>query len=94
MLSAISAEVACNPELGTAFRQEFLAGLQAQLQTIVRRGVDRGELPETTDVELLAAVGPGLLHHHRVMTGEPMDERLARRIVDQFFPKRRRSTGQ
>jgi AcrR family transcriptional regulator len=87
LLAAVSAEVGCNPELSEAFRKEFLGGLQARLRTIVQRGVDRGELPPSTDIDLLAAVGPALFHLTRLVTGEPIDERLVRRIVDQFFTK-------
>jgi AcrR family transcriptional regulator len=91
VLSAIGAEVACNAELAEAFRTVFLGGLHAQLRTIVQRGVDRGELPPSTDVEMLAAVGPAVFHHQRLLTGGSLDERTVRRIVDQFYPKPSRS---
>jgi AcrR family transcriptional regulator len=87
VMSVVSSEAACNPELASAFRKEFLGTFRTQLEAIVQRGVDRGELPAGTDVELLAGVGPALVHQNRLMTGQPMDERFVRRVVDQFFPK-------
>jgi AcrR family transcriptional regulator len=87
VFTVVSSEAACNPELAVAFRKEFLSGLDESLRMIVQRGVDRGELPPQTDVELVAALGPALVHHHRMTTGQPMDERFVRRIIDQFFPK-------
>ena len=47
--------------------------------------VDRGELPATTDVELLANVGPALLMHELVF-GRKVTRDLADRIVTQFLP--------
>jgi AcrR family transcriptional regulator len=91
VMSVVSAEASCNPELAAAFRQEVLGSFKTQLEAIVQRGMDRGELPAGTDVELLAGVGPALVHQHRLMTGEHMDERFVRRVVDQFYPKPARS---
>jgi AcrR family transcriptional regulator len=90
VVSAVGQEVASNPELADALRHEILPVLMDPVRTIIQRGIDRGELPPSTDVELLMAVGPALMHHRRLATGQPMDERFARRIVEQFFPRTRR----
>jgi AcrR family transcriptional regulator len=90
VLSAVSHEVANNPELADAVRHEILPVLMDPVRAIIQRGVERGELPPSTDVELLMAVGPALMHHRRLASGHPLDERFARRIVEQFFPRTRR----
>ena len=87
VLSAVGHEVASNAELAKAVRQEILPVLWKPVATIIQRGIDRGELPPSTDVDLVMAVGPALVHHRRMTTGQPADERYARRIVEQFFPR-------
>src|SRR5918911_4826049 len=44
-LSAVSGEIASNPELRTAWRRGLAGALTGSLRTIVSRAVDRGELP-------------------------------------------------
>ena len=84
-IAALASEILANRELADAFRQKLVGGLTSGFRTIVERAVGRGELPAATDVELVAALPMALVHHHRLLTGEPADEGLAKRIVDQFF---------
>lgn len=84
-LQAVASEVMVNPELATEFRRHVAEGLLAGFRTIVGRAVERGELPPGTDVELLAMLPLALLHHLRLLAGEPFDERQAKRIADQFY---------
>ncbi len=87
VIAAVGQEVATNEELAKALRQEIFPVLSTPVAAIIRRGVERGELSPSTDVELLLAVVPALMHHRRMTTGQRPDERFARRIVEQFFPK-------
>jgi AcrR family transcriptional regulator len=85
LMAVFSAERIRHPELGEAFDRQFVAERRAHLRRIIQRGVDTGDLPATTDVELLAAVGPAILtyelNHRRRLRAD-----LADRIVAQFFP--------
>jgi AcrR family transcriptional regulator len=83
-LQAVASEVLVNPELRAEFRHQVAEGLLAGFRVIVGRAVARGELPPGTDVELLAMLPLALLHQLR-LAGEPVDERQAKRIADQFF---------
>ncbi|HZC52474.1 MAG TPA: TetR/AcrR family transcriptional regulator [Mycobacterium sp.] len=91
---AWASEFLANPELKHVLRQKLGTGLTSGFRTIIERAVERGELSPRTDVELLATLPMALIHHHHALTGEPADEGLAKRIVDQFFspagPPRRR----
>jgi AcrR family transcriptional regulator len=84
-LQAVASEVMVNQELAAEFRRRVAGGLLAGFRTIVGRAVERGELPPETDVELLAMLPLALVHHLRLLGGEPVDERQAKRIADQFF---------
>jgi AcrR family transcriptional regulator len=82
---AWTSEVLANAELKDFFRKQLGTGLTFGFRTIVERAVERGELRPDTDVELMAALPIALVHQNYVVTGEPADEGLVRRIVDQFF---------
>jgi AcrR family transcriptional regulator len=84
-IAALASEILANRELAEAFRRKLVSVLTAGFAAIVERAVARGELPASTDVELVAELPMALIHYHRVITGEPADEGLAKRIADQFF---------
>jgi hypothetical protein len=55
------------------------------MRTILLRAVARGELPATTDVELLSLVPLTVFQQWRLgHEGDP-DDTVVERIVDQFF---------
>ncbi|MFF2198790.1 TetR/AcrR family transcriptional regulator [Streptomyces sp. NPDC058157] len=76
--------------LGTVREQGALeegrrAYWQARLEraeVLVRRGVDRGELAEGTDPHLLVEAITGPLLARVLLTGEPLDDTLAARLID------------
>lgn len=82
---AWASEVLSNVDLKQVFRERLGADLTSGFRTIVERAVERSELAPGTDVELMANLPMALIHEHRVLTGQPADEALARRIADQFF---------
>jgi AcrR family transcriptional regulator len=84
-LSAVSGEIASNPDLRDAFHRSVAGTLLACVRTMVERAVARGELPPSSDVDLLAMLPQAYLQHwHLVDEGRPDDAAVAR-IVDQFF---------
>jgi AcrR family transcriptional regulator len=85
LMSAFTAERIRHPELAATFDRQFVENRRAHLRRIVQDAVDRGDLPTTTDVELLANVGPALLMHELVF-GREVTRDLADRIVTQFLP--------
>jgi AcrR family transcriptional regulator len=97
--AALSDALTSDPELGERCRDTLLAGMSANFQTIVARGVQRGELPQATDVELLANVIPALIRYQHGATGKPLDDAFIARLADQFFastaprPRGRRPRG-
>jgi AcrR family transcriptional regulator len=85
LISAFTSERIRHPELAAEFDRQFVEQRRAHLRRIVKGAVDRGDLPATTDVELVANVGPALLLHELVFGGRMLRSDLADRIVDQFL---------
>jgi len=84
-LSAVSGEIASNPELRVAWRRGMAATFTGCLRTIVSRAIERGELPADSDVELLSLLPLSLLQTWRQEHDERPDESVVQRIVAQFY---------
>ena len=84
-LPAVAGEASSNPEMREAFRRGVAPALVNSVRTIVRRAVDRGELPPTADVELLSVLPMALLQQLRLIHDQRPGEETADRIVAQFY---------
>jgi AcrR family transcriptional regulator len=84
-LSAVSGEIASNPELRKAWHRGLAGMLTGCMRTIVTRALDRGELPADSDVELLSSLPLSLLQNWRLEHQQDPDEMVVDRIVAQFY---------
>lgn len=84
-LAAVSGEIATNPELREAWHRGLAGTLAACMRTILLQAVARGELPATTDVELLSLVPLTVFQQWRLAHEGDPDDTVVERIVDQFF---------
>jgi AcrR family transcriptional regulator len=71
-----------DPELARTVREGFLAGRRAGLRSVLERGVARGELTADMDFELALDVLGGPLFYRLLVTGGPIDERLAHGVAE------------
>ncbi|BBX61732.1 putative transcriptional regulator, TetR family protein [Mycobacterium saskatchewanense] len=69
-------------ELARTFRARYLHDQQVRDQKPFVRAVARGELSPETDVASLAEWLMGPVHYRVLVTGEPVDDAFADRIVD------------
>jgi AcrR family transcriptional regulator len=74
--------MAQKPELAKTVREGFLASRRAALSEVLRRGVQREDLRPDLDVELALDVLGGPLFYRLLITGGPIDERLAEGVAD------------
>jgi AcrR family transcriptional regulator len=75
------AQAARDPALADALRSRLLAPRRAALIHMIDRGVARGELPANIDRPVLADLLVGPLYHRALVSGEPVNHDVARRIV-------------
>jgi AcrR family transcriptional regulator len=69
------------PELDAGYRR-FLADRKARTREVLRRGIDRGELPPDTDVAVMSSMLVGPIFHRLMITQEPMNEAFVDALVD------------
>lgn len=73
-----------NPELARA-HEAFVAGRRDITIGVIRRGVERGELPSNTDPTVIADLITGALFLRVFVTGQPVTRRYLDSLVDQVL---------
>jgi AcrR family transcriptional regulator len=69
-------------ELARLVREGFLARRRVALRAVLDRGIDRGDLRRDLDIDLALDVLGGPLFYRLLITGGPIDDRLADGIVE------------
>jgi AcrR family transcriptional regulator len=69
-------------ELSRAVREGFLTERRSALRAVLERGVERGDLDPALDFELALDVLGGPLFYRLLITGGPIDRRLAEGVVE------------
>jgi len=86
-----------DPELARAVREGFLAGRRVALAEVLTRAVGRGDLRGDLELELALDLLAGPLFYRLLVTGGPIDDALARGVVDLllrgFAPTSRKETS-
>lgn len=72
-------------DFAEAFRRDVVGPKAAVARTIFERARERGQIPETADVDLLAPALAGIVLHRTYLLGEPPDEALITRVIDQII---------
>jgi len=69
------------PELDDRYR-EFLADRKARTRALLRRAVDRAELPSDTDVGVMSSMLVGPIFHRLMITQEPLNDAFVDALVN------------
>ncbi|MEV5706556.1 TetR/AcrR family transcriptional regulator [Actinoallomurus sp. NPDC052274] len=81
VLKGLLAQSLLDPEFADAFRDRFLAGRRAALNTVLKQAVARGEIPAEADLGLLHDVVYGVLWYRLLFRTAPLDDGAARGIA-------------
>ncbi len=82
LMPALLEEARRNPQLASTLRDDLLAGRRAALSAVLKRGMRRGDLRRGLDLELALDVLGGAIFYRLLVTGGPIDERLAEGVVE------------
>ncbi|HEY3725239.1 MAG TPA: DHA2 family efflux MFS transporter permease subunit [Acidimicrobiia bacterium] len=81
VIGRLIGEAAEDPDLTSALRERLIGPRREAVRTMVRRAIDRGELPTATRVDLLVDVLIGPLFHRLLITGEPVTPELGHELA-------------
>ncbi|MEU6971673.1 TetR/AcrR family transcriptional regulator [Kitasatospora aureofaciens] len=96
LIRALIGEAAHNTALAEALVTAFLQPLYDRVAEVVRRAVERGEIPPLDGVELLGEVVVGPVMTHFLLTPrlpEDVDRATARETADRLLPFALRAVG-
>jgi AcrR family transcriptional regulator len=85
VMPALVTELSRSPELARAFRDGLVQPRRARVIEAVRRGVERGEVREGIDAEVVADAVVALLQYRVLVTGMDLDDALPERILDMLW---------
>ena len=86
VMQGIVSELAANPGLAAAFRERVVSLRVAEVRRLVERGIARGDLRPDADYELAHELLFGPVYYRLLLSGEPLSEDLAERVVDAVLP--------
>jgi AcrR family transcriptional regulator len=81
IVRSLMAEAQRDPVFAIAFRTEFIVMRRQPLLAILRDGIGRGELPVTTDIEVMADLIYGAMWYRLLVQHAPLDAAYAHEIV-------------
>ncbi|MDW5610263.1 MULTISPECIES: TetR/AcrR family transcriptional regulator [Mycolicibacterium] len=84
MRSAIGA-VTADPELAATFRTDVIGARKQEMDAIITRGVQRGEVRADVPVDLVRELGQSVLWHRLLISGDPIDDEVVTRLVDEVL---------
>ena len=75
-------EASCYDEQLRASLDDYLRERQSTTRLLLHRGIERGELPATTDVDLITDVILAPFFYRHLLTGPPVDGDFIHRLVE------------
>jgi AcrR family transcriptional regulator len=86
VMQGLVSDLAADPARQRAFREQVVDARVGELREIVERGAERGDLRPDVDVDLMYELLIGPVYLRLLLTGAPLDDGLAHRVVDAVLP--------
>jgi AcrR family transcriptional regulator len=82
IIEGLVSEVATKPHLSRAYRERIVEVRMAEVQTVIDRGIARGDLRRDTPVRLVHEMLVGPLFYRLLFSGAPLNKAHADQVVD------------
>src|SRR5206468_8442751 len=86
VIQGLVSDLAADADLARAFQERVVAMRLAEVRRLIERGIERGDLRPDTNIELAHELLFGPVYYRLLLSGAPLDRRLAGRIVDAVYP--------
>ena len=86
VMQGLVSDLATDPDLARAFRERVVAMRIGEVRRLIERGIERGDLRPDTDIELAHELLFGPIYYRLLLSGAPLEDRLAGRVVDAVLP--------
>ena len=81
-IAALVSEAQADPEFGREYRARFVEPRREQARVILRRAVERGEIPASTRTEVALDLLYGPVYHRLLHGHAPLNDRFIRDVID------------
>ena len=85
LMQSIVMAVSTDPELAATFRNDVVGARKAEMNGLLARGIERGEVRSDVPVEIVRELGQSVLWHHLLITGDPINDELVLQLVDEVL---------
>lgn len=86
VMQGLVSDLATDDSLAADFRERIVATRLAEVRRLVDRGIERGQLHAEIDYELVHDLLFGPVYYRLLLSGAPLSDDLAQRIVDAVLP--------
>ena len=76
LMQSIVMTVGADPELAATFRTDVIGARRAEMNALLARGIERGEVRPDVPVEVVRELGQSVLWHRLLVTGDPITDEL------------------
>ena len=81
-MQGLVSEVATDPQLAGVYREYVVDPRRRQIQAVIARGIERGDLRPDTDPRLVQELLIGTIYYRLLFSGPPFGRNLGTQLVD------------
>jgi AcrR family transcriptional regulator len=81
-MQGLVSEVATDPQLASVYREYVVDPRRRQIQAVIARGIERGDLRPDTDPRLVQELLIGTIYYRLLFSGPPFGRNLGTQLVD------------
>lgn len=85
VLRGVIAAAAHDEELASTFQKDVIGYRKKEMAALIARGVERGEVRPDVPVDIVRELGQSVLWHRLLISGDPIDDALIVRLVDEVL---------
>ncbi|CAA0091807.1 putative HTH-type transcriptional regulator [Mycolicibacterium vanbaalenii] len=85
LMRSVVMAVTADPDLESAFRTDVMGWRKNQMDTLLARAIERGEVRPDCPVEVVRELGQSVLWHRLLITGDPITDELVVQLVDEVL---------
>lgn len=82
VIPAVVSDLGRDPQLLTAFREQFLHPRRRESAAVLERAIERGDLPAGIDIELVMDAWAGAIFYRALISGRPIRPEFAEHVAD------------
>jgi len=86
VMRAMLCQIAANPTVGDRFRAMVVQARRDEVRRVIERGIARGDLPASTDLDIVTELLIGPIYF-RLVFGGALDREFGEKVVDALLPR-------